>query len=147
MTAKRLVRAVRRVRKGAGRASGATGIVDLRGDTAQYRTRRELTAAEVEAVVARFGKGETMISIARDLEVDRRRVRKMLHERGATQPPRRLTSMQVKCAADLYEAGSSLADVADRLGVSAGAVRNRLIAYGVRIRPGVGGRAAKSTHG
>ena len=141
---KRVLRAVRRVRAGAVRKLSGSIVVDLRGvETAQYRTRRELTPAEADSVVDRFRAGETMNAIASDLEVDRRRVRKVLYERGVASTPRRLSEAEIDLAVRLYQGGDSLAVVGDRLGVYRNTIKRRLVERAVKapwIRSTTGGR-------
>lgn len=120
------------------RASGAS-VTDARGSVASYRRRRVLTAAEVEQILDRYRAGERIQTIAVDLEVDRRQIRKLLYEHGAASPPVRLTARQIRRAAELYERGSSLADVAEQFGVSATTIRRCLTKQGVDTRPSVAG--------
>lgn len=87
-----------------------------------------------------------MIAIAGDLEVDRRRIRRVLYERGAAAPRAGSRRHRSGCAAELYKAGSSLADVADRFGVTANTIRRRLVDCGVEMRPHVGGHVAGDCH-
>lgn len=87
-----------------------------------------------------------MIAIAGDLGLDRRRIRRVLYERGAAAPRAGLTAAQIRRAAELYEAGSSLADVADRFGVTANTIRRLLVDCGVEMRPRVGGRVTGDCH-
>lgn len=143
-TPKRLVREVRQVRRGRLGRDLRHSLEDRRGPVAEHRTRRELSAQELEVIVARFRAGVTMKVIAAELEIDRRRVRKVLYEAGAAQPRTRLTNAQVAQAARLYEDGASLARVGDRFGVSAGTIRSKLLDAGVVIRPGVGGPVSRS---
>ncbi|WP_460783253.1 hypothetical protein [Microbacterium tumbae] len=84
-----------------------------------------------------------MKDIAADLEIDRRKVRKVLYEAGAAQPRTQLTLAQLADAARMYEDGASLARVGQRWGVSAGTMRTRLQTAGVTIRPGIGGRSRR----
>ena len=76
--------------------------------------------------------------IAVDLQIDRRKVRKVLYEAGAAHPRTRLTAAQIADAARMYEEGASLARVGERFGVSAGTMRARLLGAGVEIRPCAG---------
>lgn len=76
--------------------------------------------------------------IAADLQIDRRKVRKVLYEAGAARPRTRLTLAQIADAARMYEEGASLARVGERFGVSAGTMRARLLNAGVDIRPRTG---------
>jgi hypothetical protein len=76
--------------------------------------------------------------IAAELQIDRRKVRKVLYEAGAARPRARLTVGQIADAARMYEEGASLARVGERFGVSAGTMRTRLLAAGVEIRPRAG---------
>lgn len=112
---------------------------DHRGPLAEHHTRRTLAREELELIVARFREGVPMNVITADLEIDRRRVRKVLYEAGAARPRTQLTASQIVIAARLYEDGTSLARVGEKFGVSAGTIRTRLVAAGIEIRPGVGG--------
>lgn len=76
--------------------------------------------------------------IAADLQIDRRKVRKVLYEAGAAQPRTRLSPAQIADAASMYEQGASLVRVGERFGVSAGTMRARLFSAGVDIRPRAG---------
>lgn len=64
----------------------------------------------------RFTNGQPMRDIASALELDRRRVRKVLYERGAAAPPKRLSDAEIEQAARLYQGGASLAAVGKRFG-------------------------------
>lgn len=140
---KRLVREVRRVRQGGLNRSVSSESQDQRGPVAEHRTRRELTTEELELIESRFRDGVLMKIIAADLEIDRRKVRKVLYDAGITQPKTPLTPMQVAAAARMYEDGGSLATVGGRFGVSAGTIRAKLLTAGVEIRPRVGGPAPR----
>jgi len=97
-----------------------------------------LAPEELEQIVSRFREGMPMKVIAVDLQIDRRKVRKVLYEAGAARPRTRLTVAQIADAARMYEEGASLARVGERFAVSAGTMRAKLLTAGVEIRPRAG---------
>lgn len=131
---KRLVMAVSRIRRGKLRREGPATSVDERGEIVIYRTRRELSAEERRAVISRFQEGAFIKDLAREFEIDHRRLRKVLYDAGVARPPHRMSPQEISEAARLYEAGSSLAALGERYGVDAGTVRSKLLKAGVVMR-------------
>jgi len=119
----RLHRAIR------ARAAGAT-----HRRVAPASTRRRITGEALEAAEARYRAGETLRAIATDVGLGRHRLAALLRERGVRIRRASPSAAEVRDMVQRYADGESLERVGERLGFSAGTVRNHLIAAGVALR-------------
>ena len=103
--------------------------------TRSVRRLRRLTGPEVDQMVERYQQGTPINVLARDLGVHRTTVSAQLKARGALIPTRRIDDAVRAEAVQLYQAGSSLARVADRLAMSENTVQRVLKRAGVTTRP------------
>lgn len=99
------------------------------------QVQRHLSPAEQVAVVRAYQSGADMATLAKQYGVHRHSVSRALHALGI--PLRRggLRPEDVAEAAQLYEAGWSLARLGDRYSCTHTAVRAKLISHGVKMRP------------
>ena len=86
-------------------------------------------------IVAAYEAGETSPSIATRLNVSKSVVLSVLHARGAKVRNQPMTEADVAQATNLYEAGHSLSELAERIPFSQEAIRKALIKNGATLRP------------
>ena len=100
-------------------------------------SQRRLSPTEVDDFIAAYQAGATINQLAADFDVHRTTVASHLDRRGVRRH-HELTAWDDDTlgeAAELYEAGLSLADIADRFGIDAQTVANRFRLAGVPVRP------------
>lgn len=93
-----------------------------------------LTAEMLDEAEHKYGNGETLRQVAKDLGVSRRRLTDRLRERGVVIRRKSPSPEQVLEMARHYEQGESLARVGARLGFNGGPVRTHLIQAGIPLR-------------
>ncbi len=106
---------------------------------APRRRARQLRAGEVDLVVARYLDVRNIRTVAREFQVSRTTVTRILTGRGIG-TSRRMTDTQVSAAAELYQQGLSSAAIGQRMGFDNHTILNALRRRGVSIRPAVGRR-------
>lgn len=104
---------------------------------ATLRRARQLRAAEAHLIVTRYLSVRNMRALAREFQVSRTTVARILTEHGID-TSRRMTDAQISVAAELYEQGLSSSAVGQRLGFDNHTILNALRGHGVAIRPAVG---------
>ncbi|MFC0004261.1 RNA polymerase sigma factor [Micromonospora siamensis] len=94
-----------------------------------------LSEAQINAVIDRADRGESLTGLAEEYGVTRQAVRGLLRRRGI--PPRRsgrLTDHQREAVVRRYLEGASIAQIAREVGVSEPSVRGLLLRRGVPLR-------------
>ncbi len=107
----------------------------------QPRVRRSWNRLSDEArdeVAVRYEGGDTTTQLAEDYGVAKSTIIGILRERKVVVRRQSLSPEQVKAAAQLYESGLSLSQVAERLKVNQETMRVAIIAAGVHLRPPTG---------
>jgi len=84
--------------------------------------------------VAAYTGGVTIQELATKYHVHRITISKQLRKRGIQTAASRVQPEYVEEGVELYEAGSTLAQIAARFGVGRNTIRLHLIAAGVRMR-------------
>jgi hypothetical protein len=102
----------------------------------QQRHRR-LTAEQTQALVDRYGSGETAQQLGEAFTINPKTVCVILKREGAVTRHRKLSDDGITSAIKLYESGLSLQAVGDKLGVNARTILNHLRRRSV-ARRGVG---------
>lgn len=97
---------------------------------------RQLRADEVELVVARYLAVRNMRTVAREFQISRTTVARILSERGID-ASRRMTDAQISLAVELYEQGLSSTAIGQRLGFDNQTILKALRGRSVTIRPAV----------
>jgi transposase len=103
-----------------------------------YRRARQLRTKEVELVVTRYLVVRNIRTVAREFQISRTTVARMLTEYGIV-ASRRMTVAQISVAVELYGQGLSSAAIGERLGFDNHTILNALRRQGVSIRPRSGG--------
>ena len=85
-------------------------------------------------IVTSYVSGEPSTAIAALYGLNKNSVIKVLREAGVPIRRQSLTNEQIDDAAQLYQAGQSLAKIGIKLGVEASTVRRALLSRGVRMR-------------
>jgi hypothetical protein len=115
----------------------------LPGPTARPHTRperrvpgtaRRLGVEQVEQLIAGYRAGATVYTLGSQFGIDRRTVGAILKRNGVVTRGGGLSPAQIDEAVELYEAGWSLARIAERVGVTPTTVHRRLRDRGVRMR-------------
>jgi len=88
----------------------------------------------VERLIADYRAGATVYTLGGQFGIDRRTVGAILKRHGVQTRWQRLSPAQIDEAVELYESGWSLAQVGERLGVTATTVQLRLRERGLKIR-------------
>lgn len=124
------------------RATGADTLPDdaqtSRGTPARRRKWKRLNDDARAQVVARYSAGETTTVLAKDYDVAKSTIIGILRANNVVVRRQPMTVDQVSEAARLYEAGLSLSQVAEALGVNQETMRIAIINVGVKIRPATG---------
>lgn len=94
-----------------------------------------LSPAQVDELVALYGKGLTIAEVSRKFGIYTRTAAAHLVRRSVPLRQRGLALADTPEAVSLYESGLTLAEVGLRFGVSQQAVRRAVAAEGVKIRP------------
>ena len=113
---------------------------------APRRRARQLRAGEVDLVIARYFEIRSIRTVARDFQVSRTTIARILTENGID-ASRRMTEAQVTIAAKLYKQGVSSATIGHRLGFDNHTILKELRGRGVAIRPAIGRRRKDYTGG
>jgi transposase len=103
--------------------------------TQSCRTARPLRAAEIDQLVAAYEAGATVFELATRFNIHRTTVGRHLKERGIDTRPPALDATALPKLTQLYKDGHSIATIAQHYGVSKNAVRDRLLAAGLTLRP------------
>lgn len=113
-----------------------TGAVDSASVRLEARENRKLSPTEVADLVARYRAGASIRSLSQAFRMHEQTVRAHLRREGVTlRPLRVLTETQEVEVVRLYvEETQTLAELADKFGVSASAVRRVLVRRGVARR-------------
>lgn len=98
-------------------------------------TQRRLGSARVEVLVQRYQQGETVRELARQFDINRDSVVRLLTEAGIDAHRQPLSAETLERARTLYEAGSSLSTAAKEVGIPRETLRRKLAAMGVAFRP------------
>lgn len=107
----------------------------------QPRVKRgwnRLNAEQQAAVVTRYSNGATSTALAEEYGVAKSTILRILREARVVVRRQPMTPEQVNEAAQLYEAGLSLSQVAKRLDVNQETMRTAILKAGVQIRPATG---------
>ena len=97
-------------------------------------TARQLSAEQVEQLIAGYRAGATVYTLGSQFGIDRRTVGAILKRHGVQTRWQRLSPAQIDQAVELYDSGWSLARIAERVGVTPTTVHRRLRDRGVRMR-------------
>lgn len=100
---------------------------------AQRRRARQLRAREIDQDVDRYLAVRNMRTVAREFQLSRTTVARILTERGID-ASRRMTDAQISVAAELYEQGLSSAAIGQRLGFDNHTILKALRTQGIAIR-------------
>ena len=101
----------------------------------QTRVCRRLDEDKVTALAAAYAAGEPIKDIVDRFQVDQRTVQKYVRRQGLPRRVQHLTAEEVEKAVQIYAEGRSVEFIAIHLGVSGSAIRRRLAAAGVTMRP------------
>lgn len=93
-----------------------------------------LSAEDQVSVVARYSNGETSTTLAEEYGVAKSTILRILREARVVVRRQPMTLEQVSEAAQLYEAGLSLSQVAKRLDVNQETMRTAILKAGVVLR-------------
>lgn len=85
-------------------------------------------------MIAAYRGGEVVTSLASRFQVHHSTISKLLKRQGVSRSAKKLNSIQVSRALELYQGGLSLVSVAGRIGCSPGTIRNTLEAEGIARR-------------
>jgi hypothetical protein len=102
--------------------------------TTAHPDRSAAAAAEIDQLVASYQAGVKVKDLAAQFDISRSAVCKHLNRRGIERRVRGLRPEDVSMAAELYQAGWSLARLSKKFGTSNMPVRARLLEVGVRMR-------------
>ena len=105
-----------------------------RQDSPKPRSKRFLTAQDIEGIVRRYQAGEATRQIGSRYGISKTRVANVLCEQGVTIRRQGLNDEQVSEAVTLYTAGKSLAWLGARYGVSHTTVATALRRQGLQLR-------------
>lgn len=105
---------------------------------APRRRARHLRTDEVELIVSRYLFVRNIRTVAREFQISRTTVARILTERGID-ASRRMTDAQISVAVELYSQGLSSAAIGERLGFDNHTILNAVRRHGVSIRPRSGG--------
>lgn len=107
----------------------------LRHDGPPPRSKRFLTAEDIDEIVQRYDKRETTEQIGARYGISKTRVATVLREQGVTIRRQGLTEEQVREAVTFYAAGRSLAWIGARHNVSHTTVATALRRQEIQLRP------------
>lgn len=110
------------------------GVV-TKASSEPLRTAKQLRESEVDELVLAYKAGSSVCKLAKEFEVHRGTVGRLLRGRGVDTTPVALTPAQVKLSAELYTEGWSLVKIGKHFGVSENTVHRKLRAAGVAMRP------------
>ncbi len=98
------------------------------------RSWKRLNEADRAAVVTRYTVGETSTALAAEYGVAKSTILGILRANNIVVRRQPLTAVQVSEAAQLYESGLSLSQVAENLKVNQETMRIAILAMGVKLR-------------
>jgi AraC-like DNA-binding protein len=110
---------------------------------ATLRRARQLRASETELLVTHYLAVRNIGTVAREFQVSRTTVARVLTEQGID-ASRRMTDAQISVAAELYEQGLSSAAIGQRLGFDNHTILKALRSRSVAIRPVIGQRSRRT---
>jgi hypothetical protein len=94
-----------------------------------------MSAEAIAEMVQAYRDGASTTELRRRYELSQGSVIKILHRHGVKMRGHGMTDDDLPAAAELYCRGATLAQLGERFGVSANAVRRALASAGVVIRP------------
>lgn len=97
------------------------------------RRARQFRASEVELVVGRYLAVRNIRTVAREFQVSRTTIARILTEHGID-ASRKMTDAQISVAVELYDQGLSSAVIGQQLGFDNHTILNALRGRGVKIR-------------
>ena len=100
----------------------------------RIKRHRRLHPNQIDALVAEYQAGATVLEVAKSYQIHRTTVLALLERAGVSRRYQRLSAEQTAEAAQLYEAGNSLVVVAARFEVDASTVWRALRQAGVTLR-------------
>ena len=116
------------------RISAATGDSERNFQPRVKRGWNRLSAEHQAAVIAQYDSGTTSIALAEEFGVAKSTILRILRDARVVVRRQPMTSEQVGKAADLYESGLSLSQVAKRLDVNQDTMRLAILKAGVTLR-------------
>jgi len=116
------------------RISAAVGDSERKFQPRVKRGWNRLSAEQQATLVARYSSGETSTVLADEYGVAKSTILRILRESRVVVRRQLLTAEQVSEAADLYESGLSLSQVAKRLDVNQETMRVAILKAGVILR-------------
>ncbi|WP_079628873.1 helix-turn-helix domain-containing protein [Mycobacteroides abscessus] len=105
--------------------------------TVVHRVDRRLSAETIAELVAAFENGASVPDLARQYEVSKRALRKLLRDQGMQMRKQPLSDNEVELAMNLYADGLSLREIGGQLGRGKTTVSNALSRRGVTLRSAV----------
>jgi len=112
----------------------------VRPDSPQFgrvhRLDRRLDAELVARLVAEYEAGIPTTQLARDCQLAKGSVLKLLHDSGATVRRRKLTVEQIEAATRLYQSGRSFTEIGEELEVGRSTIWRMLKDRGVHFPKG-----------
>ena len=103
---------------------------------ATLRRARQLRPDDIELLVTRYLAVRNIRTVAKELQVSRTTVARILTKHGID-ASRRMTEAQISIAAELYEQGLSSAAIGQQLGFDNHTILKALRGRGVAIKPAV----------
>lgn len=98
------------------------------------KAKRHLTPAEINQLVRRYKKGETMVELGEYYGINRRTVSIHLQKSGIPSRHRTMSPAKVALCIELYQSGHSLVAVGKIVGIDQATVRRALLGAGVSRR-------------
>ena len=99
-----------------------------------HELSRRLGSIKVEELVQRAQTGESVRSLARELDVANSALTRMLREEGVVISKRKVSDDETATMATEYEAGATMAELEKKFGLSHGAVLRSLHRSGATMR-------------
>ncbi len=99
-----------------------------------HELSKRLGGAKVDELVRRAKAGESVRSLARELGVANSALTRMLREHGVDISKRKVTDDEAAAMTREYEAGSTIAELEKKYGLSHGAVLRALHRCGAKMR-------------
>ncbi|WP_133903149.1 helix-turn-helix domain-containing protein [Actinophytocola oryzae] len=116
--------------------SWSTGSpIEVAATEVTCKTARQLKPAEIDKLVDTYQAGATVFQLAEQFGINRITVGRHLKTRGIDTRLPAITEDELEQVISHYRDGRSITTIAKQYGVSNNAVRDRLIAAGVKMRP------------
>ena len=115
-----------------------------RSDAVPHRKWKRLSPEARASVVARYSAGETSTALAKEHGVAKSTILGILREANVVVRRQPMTTDQVSEAAQLYESGLSLSQVATQLNVNQETMRVAILKAGVVLREPTKAKAPQS---